>query len=269
MPAELVDVSPPPAGIYRISRRTVEPFAPPTWAFVDPETGTFGNRFDDPGQINGVPEHERFRVISCATSKTGAFGEVLAHLRPSLGVISQISRTTRDTGRRTIEALAGVVNPQDASARLLDAGWRERRQIGHVVLNPSSRFADVTAAASLSYLRGVPDLARLALDLGLADIDMSALSSPVRSFTQACSRHIHDLFDDQEAPRFAGIRYMSRHGAEPAWECWALFDDRLRLAGPPTAVPIEADDPHLLAVANLYHLSIETDGNGLIRPWRE
>jgi len=266
VPIDLADAGPPPGGVFRVARRSTGLFGPPSWAWVNPDTGTFGNRFDDPGQVLGIPEGERFRVISCATARTGAYGEVLAHLRPSLGAISRISGKTRDTGHRTIDALAGVVDPEDASARLIAAEWRQRRQVGHAVLDPRLRFADVGSARTLGHLRGVPELARLASELGLADVDLSAMASQARPFTQACARHIHELVRDG-APQFAGIRYLSRLGAGPEWECWALFDDRVAYVEPPIAQAIPADDPALLEIAHVFHLTIETDDGGLIRPW--
>jgi hypothetical protein len=113
----------------------------------------------------------------------------------------------------------------------------------------------------------VPELARLATNLGLGDIDLGVVASRARPFTQACSRYIHDL--DLNGPPFAGIRYLSRLGAGPAWECWALFDDRAVFLDRPTASPIAATDPDLLAIARLYRLTIETDDGSLMRSWRD
>lgn len=92
MPTDLASVSPPGGGVYRVARRTTEPFAPPEWSYADPTTGTFGNRFDDPGRT-GVAGEDRFRVVSAATSRIAAFGEVLAHLRPPLGLVAEIPRS--------------------------------------------------------------------------------------------------------------------------------------------------------------------------------
>jgi hypothetical protein len=253
--------------VYRVARRSGNAFDPPSWNYVQPETGTFGNRFDDPGQALGVPPEGRFRVISSATTRVGAYGEVLANLRPALGMISRIAEKTRDIDQRTLHAMVGVIDPEDTSARLLSADWRTRRQVGHAVVDPGLWFADVAAASSLAHLRGVPELARLAHELGLADIDISAISSQQRPFTQACSRYIHEVHDE-DRPRFAGIRYMSRLGSGAAWECWALFDDRVQFVDPPTARPIRADDAALLEVARLYRQTIEADDGRLLRPWQ-
>ncbi|MDQ2784094.1 MAG: hypothetical protein M3Y58_03730, partial [Chloroflexota bacterium] len=39
--------------------------------------------------------------------------------------------------------------------------------------------------------------------------------------TQRGTHYVHARTDDADRPAFAGLRYVSRHGA--ARECWALF----------------------------------------------
>ena len=62
-----------------------------------------------------------------------------------------------------------------------------------------------------------------------------------------------------DAQRFAGIRYLSRLNAE--WECWAVFDDRMRhvagCPGLPTSIP--RDDADLIEVARQFNLTIEVN----------
>jgi hypothetical protein len=69
-------VPPPASPIFRVARGDdgppTDPFAPPPWERADAD-GTFGNRFDDPGQADGIPEEERFRVVYVATQREGAF----------------------------------------------------------------------------------------------------------------------------------------------------------------------------------------------------
>jgi hypothetical protein len=99
-------------------------------------------------------------------------------------------------------------------------------------------------------------LAPLARRLGVTDIDLSSLTSPQRRFTQGIARYIHEV-TGPEAQRFAGIRYPSRLNAD--WECWAVFDDRIRHAPgcPGFPATILADDEDLLRVARLFGLTIE------------
>jgi len=247
---------PPVGGVYRVARRLRPPFAPPPWGFADPETGTFGNRFDDPGQADGVPEAGRFRVISCATAKAGAYAEVLASLRPSLALVAEIRAHGAGSDSAAVHSLGYLRAPGPLQA--LPAEWRAARQVGHAVLDPSLVFADLASARTLAHLRSVTDLARLARTLGLADIDLSAVTGPHRAFTQACARYLHE-FDDEAGRQFAGIRYLSRLGEGPDRECWALFDDRIRFVGGTDVTGIAADDPDLLVVARLYHLAVEPD----------
>lgn len=100
------------------------------------------------------------------------------------------------------------------------------------------------------------------------DVDLSLVMGPGRELTQRISRHIYEQRDVLGAPRFAGIRYVSR--LDSTWECWAVFADRmLHIPGmPDRPETIPPDDPDLLEIASLFRLTIETiDGSGrYLRP---
>jgi hypothetical protein len=227
----IVAVPPPRAPVFRVGR-TPNPFAAPSWAFAHPD-GTFGNRFDDPGGHRGVPATQRFRVLYLATESAGAFGETLASYRPDLAGL----------------AGAGAPPPSHPS---VPASWRLARRLGSAVLHPSLRLADLAAAESTHYLRGV--LAPVALSLGLNDIDFSTLIGPQRLFTQEAARAIYDERDPSGQPLYAGLRYLSR--LNPAWECWAVFVDRLQH----TVIRVEVippNHPGLHDAARILGLAIE------------
>jgi hypothetical protein len=250
--ARLVAVAPPPSGIYRLARGPGGPFAPPDWDRADTD-GTFGNRFDDPSAEDGAPPARRFRTIYCATQRAAAFGETMARFRPSLALLAQLSAIDDDEPLE--RALAGAIDPVDPRRGLVPADWRLRRRVGHTVLDPSLRFVDLASGETMQHLRTT--LAPLARRLGVADIDLSSVTGPQRRLTQAIARHVHDRRDRNGRPRFAGIRYLSRLDAE--WECWAVFDDRMRhVAGcpgfPTTVLP---DDTDLMQVAKQFNLTIE------------
>lgn len=253
MAARLVTVGPPASGIYRLSHRLADPFAPPDWQYAG-EDGTFGNRFDDPRAIQGAAPADRFRTIYCATQRAGAFGETLARLRLSLPLLSHLE--TIEDDEPIEESLIGAVDPNDIHRGLIAADWRHHRHVGHTYLDPSLRFVDIAAGESMQHLR--EPLASVALEFGVSEIDLSSITSQQRRFTQACAQYIHAQVDEQGRPALAGIRYMSRLNTE--WECWVIFDDRIEHAPSFPAPPesILPDDLDLEAVAHLFHLTIET-----------
>lgn len=263
MAAQLVPIPPPANGVYRLARGPADPFTPPEWDRAH-EDGTFGNRFDDPTEDEGKTAEERFRVIYCATRRDTAFGETLARFRLSLSLISALEAIDDD---EPLEAsLGGALDPDDRMRGLIDADWRLRRRIGHTIIDPTLRFVEITHGETIQHLRTA--CASLATRLNLGDIDLSLLTSQERRFTQGCARYIYDQSDESGTPLFAGVRYFSR--LDPEWECWAVFEDRVRhMPGwpgfPATPAP---DDKDLLSVARLFGLTIEVISglNHYIRP---
>jgi hypothetical protein len=105
---ELAEVGPPDDGIYRLARRPGAVFGPVPWNVADPIDGTFRNRFDDPGQAFGIPREERFRAISCATERIGAFMESLARFRRSLQYAERVEAGSEDVRESVGESLRGT-----------------------------------------------------------------------------------------------------------------------------------------------------------------
>jgi len=130
----LLAVPPPVSPIFRVARGDDgppgDPFLPPSWERAGTD-GTFGNRFDDPGKADGVPEEGRFRVIYAATQREGAFAETIAHFRPDLEAVAAVRAIRGATGE--LQPLTGVV----------PARWRDLRGVGRLLLDPALRFADV------------------------------------------------------------------------------------------------------------------------------
>lgn len=252
MRSRLVSIPPPTRGVYRLGRGHTEPFAPPDWNSAC-DDGTFGNRFDDPSTDEEKPPETRFRTIYCATQRIATFGETVARFRPSPALLANLD--TIDDEESLAESLAGAVDPQDVSRGLIPADWRLRRRVDHTILDPGLLFVDIIAAETMQHLRTA--LASLAVHLHLADVDLSSVTSQQRRFTQGCARYIHEQRDTAGMPRYAGIRYVSRLNSQ--WECWAVFEDRLRhvQGWPGLPVAILADDEDLLSVATLFNLTIE------------
>jgi hypothetical protein len=258
--ASLVSIAPRPEGVYRLARRTSGWFVPPDWGYAK-QDGTFHNRFDDPSAARGVPPSGRFRAIYAATERRAAFAETTAHFRPSLSLLAKLAPIDDDDPVEV--ALAGSLDPDDPTRGIIRANWRIERRMDHTILDPTRQFVDLGDPETIQRLRQV--LAPLAEQLGLIDVDLSALTSQQRTFTQHCARYAYDQIDSSGRPRYAGIRYPSRFGE--SWECWAIFDDRIgHRAEPSFPATIAADDPDLLTVAELFGLTIEVLDGHYLRP---
>ncbi|HEY8284633.1 MAG TPA: hypothetical protein VIJ28_09630, partial [Chloroflexota bacterium] len=120
----------------------------------------------------------------------------------------------------TVLAAIGSAGPAPGT---VPGGWRVVRRLGASILSPRMLFVDIGDARTLRVLR--PALAPIAVELDVPDIDLGAVIGPARLLTQEASRFIHEQHDRTGLPRYAGIRYTSR--LDRAWECWAVFDDRL------------------------------------------
>lgn len=257
----LLSVPPPTTGIVRVGRG-VDPFAPRSWDDVG-EDGTFGNRFDDPGALRNIGTPHRFRTIYCATDRVTAFAEVVARMRPSIDLLDKLREI--DDEESLDDVVAGVVDPAFPDHGLITHDWRLRRRVGSITLAPAMRLVDLDDPENIDLLRR--ELAPLLLARKVPDMDLSTLVSRERGFTQAIARYVYEQATDDGHPMFAGIRYVSRLSS--AWECWAVFDTRLRgdKGLPETVHP---NDPGLLEAARVFRLTIEGPMRGhYIRPWQE
>lgn len=258
-------VPPPAGGVYRIARGPESPFSFPDWGRVGTD-GTFGNRFDDPSGRDGRSHDHHFRPLYCATHLAAAFGETMARFRVDPTLRAALARINDDEPLDA--ALLGAVDPDYPDHGRLDATWLLRRRIGHAIVPSDLPFADVGHVSTIQYLNDffADDLRAF----GLADLDVSALTSRHRPLTQRVARHLYDMTDPAGNPLVAGIRYISRFGTN--WECWAIFEGRVSNLDTHTSptLPIHADNPDLLDVARMFGLSIETfpESGTYYRPWR-
>ncbi len=243
--ASELQVSPAPrAPVYRVGRLP-NPFAIPSWAYARPD-GTFDGRFDDPRGRRGLPEAQRFRVLYVATESAAAFGETLAPLRPDLTLLSN----------------AGAMPAGSRTGRpVIPASWRLGRRLGATTFGSSLPFVDLAAAETTQRIRA--DLAAIALGLGLNDVDLSTVTGPQRIFTQEIARYVYDQGQTTGAPRYAGLRYLSR--LNPSWECWAIFSDRLS-HNVVQVTTIPANHPGLYEAARILELAIEVSTRRYLYP---
>lgn len=221
--------------MYRVSLG-LEVFGAPGWDW------TGDNRFDDPEHGRGDPEPGLFRVIYCASSRTGAFGETIARFRKSLSLLSRLREIEDD--EPLDPELEGGWLPEE---------WRLNRRIGATRLDESLRFADLESPRAATLLRG--EMAPLLTELGLDDLDFSDLIGRERRVTQNAARRIYKATDETGVPDFAGIRYASR--LNPGWELWAIFTDRMVHEPAALYQRISREDPDLLKAAEILDIEIE------------
>lgn len=217
--------------VHRVARAP-DAFALPAWEHAGPD-GTFGNRFDD-------PEGE-YRVLYASLGRFGALCETLASLRPSLEV------------RSAVEALALGGEPVPQPEASLPTQWRDGRVAGAATLD--ARLANLGDSSTIAWLRDT--LGTTVNRLGLADFDAATLRlSAPRYVTQLVGRALFEQADRDGSPMFAGLAYRSRYGDDITNV--ALFErpgGDLPLSDFANA-PIEADDPDLVRVAELFGLEL-------------
>jgi hypothetical protein len=178
----------PAAEIWRVGRRP-DPWALASWeaAALD---GTFGNRFDDPDST--------YRVCYASSQRLCCFLETLARFRPDLTLIAELGQIA---GEDDYYPLGGV-----------PVEWFGTRLIGSG--HTDGRYADVGTSEWIALLRN--QLARACLELGVPDLDASALNRTApRRLTQLVSREVY-------ARAFDGIAYRSKYGED--LDNWALFE---------------------------------------------
>jgi hypothetical protein len=234
---DLATVSLPGACVWRVHR---DPVALPQRQ----EPGEVApNRFDDP--------LGRYRVRYLASTRRGAFLEVLAQFRRSDDAIRRL-----DSVRVVGEEPDPLLRPGWAPPRYVAALRMVRASVG-----PQHVFVDVAAPPTQTLLDRHP-MVRRALDTsGLGtpqhpvqlDEATIRLAGPAgRSVTHAVSRAV---FEDTNA---GGIRYTSR--LDVAEECWAVFEATPPDFDSPTAVTL--DDADLVAAADALSVTVGTTLGG-------
>lgn len=188
-----------------------------------------GNRFDSPT--------EDFSVCYFATDLKACFGETLSRFRPN-------------------PALADAAQ-EEGFMRVgeVPADWRNQRiavQARFIAseLLPTIRFLDVEALQTRRQLE--KDLAPLFAYYGYTELDVPTVRGGDRRITRWIGKWAFDLRDENGAPLFAGIRYLSRLNTD--WECWAVFHD-VEIEEL-SRQPIERGNPSLAAIAREFELTV-------------
>lgn len=216
-------------------------WTPKRWSDTPPDR-IFNGRFDDPRKGYSPPPVNRslFRMIYCAGELAGSIAEVGFYELPDLEVFSK-------TG---ISLSTGVT---------INSNWCRSRKYAYTTLDPDLIFVDLTTADTVQALRENPDMLEL-LEIyreewqnsvnsliaaksdrayrfdpkNFAILDRSIILGQSRRLTQEIARIIYKgsepggpgLPGQPPGKTVGGIRFASRHPA--AWECWALFYERIK-----------------------------------------
>jgi hypothetical protein len=226
----------PPPVVYRIHYGTY-PLTLRDWSAATASNRlgkqTFGHRWDD-------PERE-FRLLYTASTKVGACIEVLQDLRPKVSELARLQRIERQADEELPDF--GVL-PDSYFGHLHGC------ELGIVTTKP---FLDVVDAAIVQTMR--MELAALATQLELEEVDVSTMTGHVREFTQAVARRVYEA-------GYAGISSPSSLGSP--YTNWSIFEDgyltnRLRVEATllKAPVPIAFDDNDLVDALNTLGLRIE------------
>jgi hypothetical protein len=179
-----------PATAFRVGRRSgVVHFA--EIDVVDAANIGQGGRFDVVGG----------GVLYCATTKTGAYKEVLAPFRPSA---------------TTYGISAGESLMAQGS---MSSSWREARALAELSLEDPLPFVDVESDATLTHLTAA--MAKELNELRIQSLDVSFLRGPNRLLTRAIAKWAYTRVDEEGMPVYGGIRFLSRFQSH---ECWAVFN---------------------------------------------
>lgn len=189
-----------PGEVWRIGYG-LEPWDWVDWAHA--VNGRFNGRWD--------ALDSAYRTIYAGSSLFACLVEVLARFR--LDPLFQADMVGIDVDEADAALYATV------PIGIVDEAWLKVRSASRA--NLSGRYCDVADSATIAALR--PSFGGLAVGLGLADFDSSALqNSEPRELTQRVGRAVYEMSNDDGAPAFDGVRFLSRHGND--LELWSIFE---------------------------------------------
>jgi hypothetical protein len=226
----IVEVYPPEEGLWHVGRDTSEDLTYRTVPRADDTNPRGGNRYDSYSGTYGT--------LYFATDLEVCYCETLARFRPNV-------------------VLAALVkNEWEASHKMgpgsLPADWRHTRVASRVLPVLPLPFVDVTHAETIAALNLHADLMAGLARFGVSEIDLGQLAGKDRRVTRYIAEFLAAARDDENLPKFSGIRYMSRLGE--GYECWGLFE------GTEFEVverrSIERNSTELVRVARIYEITI-------------
>lgn len=224
--------------VWRLSSKSHDPMTPA------PRRYQGGSRFDD-SAIGSPDDAEGFSVLYCAPSAKAVFLELLAGLRPEIDELRSLIRPVlAEVAERDI--FSGT------SIGVISKEWRDTWQLSVAKISLRYPVFDLTNPAAVQMIR--EQLAGVIYALGINDVDFGVVLGNDRRLTQAVSRWIWSMRDDDGQPLFSGIRYRSRF--DPDRICLALYSDRFAVDGDFNTQPITLETPGFAEAASILRLQI-------------
>jgi hypothetical protein len=194
--------------VYRLAKTSYGPLNP---LYRDPGSADRDawNRYDVAGQ----------RTVYAASTEEGAYGELLAALKPKLPARAStyFDDVSDDDELHTLIReewrSAGYRAPGE-----IDLMWLTEYKLYRLTLPAKGWFIDIETATSLTAIATHAPLALI--DRGLTGITVAELRGPDRVLTTAIASRIWQLTLGDDTLSH-GITYGSRYGSD--WNCWAIW----------------------------------------------
>ena len=170
-------------------------------------------------------------VLYCATTKTGAYKEVLADFRPS-------AKTYRIAEGESLMAHGSMPR-----------SWRDARALAEFSLGDPLPFVDIESDSTLTHLTKA--MADRLDELDVRALDVSVVRGPNRMLTRAIANWVYTRVDEEGVPLYGGIRYLSRFQSQ---ECWAVFNGSV--IGTVRTEPILLSDTDLTNVSREFGITL-------------
>lgn len=214
--------------VYRLAKPSYGPLNPLLRGLPGEGSPAAWNRYDVAGQ----------KTVYAAGTEEGAYGELLAPLKPRLPVAA--STYFDDVGPG--DELDSLIREEWENAgfrapREIDLTWLTEYRLYRITLPTMGWFIDIEAASSLSAIARYPPPSLI--ESGVTEVSVAELRGRDRALTTAIATRLWPITLDDDSLAH-GIMYGSRHGSE--WSCWAIWLRRTR-SGRATKGLIPAADP--------------------------
>lgn len=226
----IVEVYPPGGGIWHVGRDVDVDLTYRPVDRADDDNPRGGNRYDS---YSG-----NYGTLYFATDLKVCYCETLARLRPNPELTELVEEEWESSHK---------MGPGS-----LPADWRHTRVESRVSLVRPLPFADVAHAETIVALNQDHGLMAGLARFDVVEIDLGNLAGKDRRVTRYIAEFLAAARDDENQPKYSGIRYLSRLGE--GFECWGLFEGtEFELV---ERRSIEKNSAELLHVARLYGITI-------------
>ncbi|MBF6548833.1 hypothetical protein [Nocardia brasiliensis] len=219
----------PAAGtsVFRLAKTAYGPLNPVLRPLTSALPRDCWNRYDVAGQ----------RTVYAASTAEGAYGELLAPLKPKLTAPAATYFDDVSPG----DDLESLVREEWKSAghrapREIDLGWLDEFKLYTLTLPAAGWFIDIEASTSLSAIISYAPMSLV--ERGILEISVAELRGTDRWLTTAIATRIWQITLD-DASLAHGVVFGSRHGSD--WNCWAVWLRRVRTGLTPEGLITTAD----------------------------